>query len=180
MKEETGYHVVTEKPMYKGQVVIFDGKHYNGVYNRVMTCKIIIDGEDVSGDLAGFIKLDLEKWSKVTYRELSLEKVRNEEFLQYPSRMACLYTSQTLLEAQQWADFFTEIGRDVFSIVKLRVNGRIFSGDACNCFDGVSDESKNHPKSRNYWRMDKHNERPVIETLVDGMLTVEDILEVFK
>ncbi len=39
MKQETVYHVVTEKPMHKGQVIIFNEGHHNGVYNRVMTCK---------------------------------------------------------------------------------------------------------------------------------------------
>lgn len=180
MKLEVVYHVVTERPMYEGQVIVFDGEHHNGVYDRVITCKRILDGENVTGDLADFIKNDLEKWSKVTYRELSLEAVRNNEFSQYPSRMACLYTSQTLFEAQQWAKFFKQIGRDVFSIVRLKVNGRVFSGDACNCFDGVSDESENHSKSRNYWMIGNHNENPVIETLVDGEITVEKIIEDFK
>lgn len=171
------YHVVTEKPMQIGQKIIFDGNHHNGVYHRVMTCKKIIDGENVEGDMADLIKSDLDKWAKVAYRELALEKVREEEFSQYPSRMACLYTSQTLAKAQDWAKFFKEIGRDVYSIVRLRVNGRLFSGDACNCFDGVADEITNIQKARHYWNMDVKNERPVIETIVDGEIIVEEIIE---
>lgn len=99
MQSISVYHVVTEKPMYKGQQIIFDDTHYNGVYNRVMMFKKISEGEEVAGDLAEFIKRDLEKWSKVTFRELALEKIRIREFPQYPSRMACLYTSRTLAEA---------------------------------------------------------------------------------
>ncbi|BCN30832.1 DUF2441 domain-containing protein [Anaeromicropila herbilytica] len=179
-EEATVYHVVTERPMYEGQSIVFDDEHHNSVYHRVMTCKRILAGENVTGDLADFIRTDLDKWSKVTYRELSLEKVRKEEFPQYPSRMACLYTSQTLNEAKQWAKFFEEIGRNVFSIVKLKVNGSIFSGDACNCFDGVSEESVNDLKSRNYWRIARLYDNPVIETLVNGEILVDKIIEEYR
>ncbi|NLP33916.1 MAG: hypothetical protein GX359_01830 [Clostridiales bacterium] len=37
------YHVVTEKPMIIGQKFVFDDNNHNGVYNRVITCKKIID-----------------------------------------------------------------------------------------------------------------------------------------
>lgn len=174
------YHVVTEKPMYPGQRIVFDHTHHNGVYSRVMMFKKIFEGEEVDGDLADFIKLDLEKWSKVAFRELALEKIRIEEFPQYPSRMACLYTSQTLDEAREWAQFFKQIGREVYSIVKLSVNGRAFLGDACNCFDGVIDELENISKARVYWENKIKNERAVIETLVDGDIVVEEIIEEYR
>ena len=178
MQEISVYHVVTEKPMYLGQHIIFDGTHHNGVYHRVMTYKkMIIDGEKVSGELADLIRTDINKWGKVARRELALEKVREGEFPQYPSRMSCLYTSQTLEEARDWAKFFKEIGREVYSIVKLRVNGRAFTGDACNCFDGSEDETNNIEKARHYWQMDLKNEKPVFETIVDGDIVVEEMIE---
>lgn len=94
------YHVVTERPMQLGQIIVFDEHHHNGVYERIMTCKKILDGENVHNDLAYMIRSDLNRWSATTYRELSLEKVRQEEFDNYPSRLACLYTSQQLNEAE--------------------------------------------------------------------------------
>jgi hypothetical protein len=177
MKELYVYHVVTEEHMVLGQRITFDHKHTNGVYKRVATCKQIIDGEDIKGDLADFIKSDMNKWSSVTYRELALEKVRQCEYPNYPSRMACLYTSRTLEEARRWADYFKRIGRKVYSIVKLKVVGNVFDGDACNCFDGTSDEEYCIKKARHYWRSDLENDNPIIETLVDGEITVVDIIE---
>lgn len=174
------YHVATEKPMYPGQKIIFDHTHHNGVYDRVMMFNKILEGEEVEGDLAEFIKSDLEKWGKVAFRELALEKIRIEEFPEYPSRMACLYTSESLDEARKWAQFFKQIGRDVYSIVKLRVNGKVFSGDACNCFDGVIDEVENLPKARIYWENSTENESPIIETLIDGDIVVEEVIEDYK
>jgi hypothetical protein len=170
------YHVVTERPMSLGQIIIFDEEHYNGVYSRVMTCKKIIDGEKIDGDLAEYIQSDLNKWAKVTFRELALEKVRSEEYPNFPSRMACLYTSRAFDEAEKWSEFFQRIGRKVYSIVKLRVDGNIFDGDACNCFDGTEIEAENIEKARHYWEMDILNEKPIIETLVNGSIYVDEII----
>lgn len=93
--------------MHQGRRIIFDDTYHNGVYNRVMMFKKVFEGEEVEGDLAKLIKSDLEKWGEVAFRELALEKIRREEFPQYLSRMACLYSSRTLAEAQEWDRFFT-------------------------------------------------------------------------
>ncbi|GFP75447.1 DUF2441 domain-containing protein [Clostridium fungisolvens] len=174
------YHVVTEKPMKLGQKILFDENNHNGVYNRVMTFKRIVEGEDVHGEIADLIKSDLDKWGKVAYRELALEEVRREEYCNYPSRLACLYTSRTLEEAKKWAQFFKNAGREVYSIVKLKVQGNVFDGDACNCFDGTKNKEDNSEKARHYWGLDIENHNPVIETLVDGEITVDEIIEDFQ
>ena len=178
MKEHI-YHVVTERPMTLHQKIIFDEDHHNGVYHRVTTFMRIRNGDDAQGELADFIRSDMQRWKKVALRERALEKVRMELFPRYPSRMACLYTSRTLEEAEKWAKFFQELKRNVYSIVKLSVSGRIFDGDACNCFDGTDDEVENREKALRYWYNDVINEKPVIETLVDGEIVVEEIVRAF-
>lgn len=180
MEETYVYHVVTEKPMSLGKKILFDENNHNGVYNRVMTFKRIIDGEAVSGAISDFIKSNLDKWGKVAYRELALERVRREEYNNYPSRLACLYTSRALEEAKKWAQFFKDVGRNVYSIVRLKVQGNVFDGDACNCFDGTKNQEDNIEKARHYWKIDIKNENPVIETLVDGEITVVEIVENFQ
>lgn len=172
---EQVYHTVTERPMESGQKIIFDQGHHNGVYNRVTTFKKIIDGEKIHGELADLIRSDMDNWGQVAYRELALEKVRAEEYPDYPSRMSCLYTSRTFEEARRWAEFFDRIGRKVFSVVKLSVDGNIFDADACNCFDGTG-TAEDIFKARLYWQCAK-TEKPVIETLVDGIITVEMVWE---
>lgn len=174
------YHVVTDRPVEPGQIILFDDIHHNGVYDRVMTFLKILSGESAEGAVAELIRADMKRWSEVAYRELALEQIRNEQFPDYPSRMACLYSSRTLEEAKSWAQFFKEIGRSVLSIVKLRAAGRIFDGDACNCFQGTSDEKDNLEKAIRYWRNDVVNEKPVIETLIDGEITVEEIIVDFR
>ena len=176
MKTEYVYHVVTERPMELGQKLIFDQQHHNGVYHRVTAFKALLCGEPVEEKLVRLLQADMDKWSKVAYREMALEKIRKEYFPTYPSRMACLYTSRTLQEAQSWAKFFQDIGRDVYSIVRLKAGGGFFDGDACNCFDGVPNEVENLEKAWHYWKKDCSNEKPVIETLIDGEITVEEII----
>ena len=106
-----------------------------------------------------------------------LEQVRLEQFPHLPSRMACLYTSRTLEEAQSWAGFFRKLGRKVYSIVLLEVDGAVFDADACNCFDGIGDESDLLNALR-YWK-NAPTEKPVIETIINGTITVKELIETY-
>lgn len=47
----------------------------------------------------------------------------------------------------------------------------------CNCFDGTEDENDNIKKARNYRNMNVGNENPIMETLVDGEITVVETLD---
>lgn len=173
------YHVVTEKPMYVGQKIIFDSAHTNGVCKRVLQFQKIQRGEAVEKDFERLFSQDFEKWKKVCLRELAMEKVRKEFFPQLPSRLACLYTSRTLEQAREWAQFFKDCNRNVFSIVLLCVEGNTFDVDACGCFDGSDDEKANEEKALLYWQNKSENENSVIETLADGEITVLEIIEDF-
>ena len=94
MKKLILYHVVTEKPMYIGQNIRFDRKHYNGVWQRVNEKTNIVN--DVYNCPDNYKNTILEHHTSVALRELALEKVRANKFPNYPSRMACLYVSKTL------------------------------------------------------------------------------------
>ena len=176
MTEHIVYHVVTERPMTKGQHILFDGEHHNGVYARVMDK--LPQVEEIYARPADFEGKELEHHAAVALRELAMEQVREKEFPQYPSRMACLFVSETLAEAEDWAAFFAnDCHRPTYHIVKLIVRGRIFAGDACNCFDGSPDRERNLALAENYWRNGPNDEgRPVKELLVDGDIEVAEIV----
>ena len=171
------YHVVTERPMALGQTILMDADHPNGVCRRVRAWEQHMHGATADDETARLIASDPERWAKVARRELAMEQVRREHFPRLPSRLACLYTSRTLEQAQSWADFFRKIGRTVYSIVLLEVDGSVFDADACNCFDGVGDESDLESALR-YWQ-NAHTEQPVIETLAGGKLTVKEIIKTY-
>ena len=166
------YHVVTERPMYLGQKIVFDDNHHSGVFERINKEKDKIDkvynGQNIE------MTDDLQK----ALREYELEEVRKNEYPQYPSRLSCLYISNSLEEAEFWYNIFIEQGRPTFQIVKVEVEGSVFTGDAWNCFKGTDDKEKNMELARKYWKNEKNerNEKPIIETLVDGTISIIEII----
>lgn len=162
--------------MVKGQHILFDSEHHNGVYARVMDKLDLV--ERIYAAPAVYEGVELEHHTAVALRELAMEEVRARAFPQYPSRMACLFVSETLGEAEDWAAFFAnDCRRPTYHIVKLIVRGRLFAGDACNCFDGTPDKARNLALAENYWRVGPNGEgRPVKELLADGDIEVAEIV----
>lgn len=175
MESITAYHVVTDRPMTVGQHIIFDETHHSGVYARVMALKDTAD--DVYAHPENY-PLPLEHHLDVALRELAMEEVRREKYPQYPSRMACLYVSRELEESRRWGEFFACIGRPTYAIVELKITGRVFVGNACNCFDGTPDKAANLKKAERYWQNQPNTEDGEIwEMLADGDIEVARIVE---
>lgn len=169
------WHVISDRPMTVGQRIVFDEENRSGVWQRVMALR------DAAADALAHPEnypLPLEHKLDVALRELAMEEVRQKEFPQYPSRMACLYVSEEEASARQWKDYFASLGRPVFGVAKLEVNGRCFVGDAANCFDGVTDQQQNLRLARHYWQNlpNDENRPPIRELLVDGDIRVLEIL----
>lgn len=129
------YHVVTESPMKLGQVIVFDESQHSGVYKRVYN--LFDKVEDIYNNPKKYKNVEFDHHTKVALRELALEEVRKKFYSNYPSRLASLYVSKTLEDAEKWYDYFISIGRPVYQIVKVSVDGKSFTGNACNCFDGT-------------------------------------------
>ena len=174
MKEFYAYHVVTEQPMRIGQHIVFDENNHNGVFQRVNEKLELV--HDIYASLEKYKGVKLEHHTSVALRELALEKVRVEKYSNYPSRMACLYVSKTLDEAEKWFDYFISLGRPTFQIVKLKINGNVFYGDAEKCFDGKLTEKENLVLAERYWENKDFNESTIIEMLVDGDIEVVEIM----
>ena len=174
------YHVVTERPMYVGQQIVFDvfdEGHHSGVYQRVYDKMDIVN--DIYSNPNKYNVDKLEHHTSVALRELALEEVRQKKYPQYPSRLACLYVSKTLEEADNWAKFFTEIGRPTYHIVKLDVSGNCFIGDAEKCFNGQLSKAENLKLAEIYWdnKVDISDKQTVCEMLVNGQITVVEIVK---
>ena len=175
MGEMIAYHVVTDKPMQLGQHIVFDATHHSGVYQRVYEKRDIV--KDIYSHTEKYDAETLEHHTRVALRELALEKVRVQKYPYYPSRLGCLYVSKSIDEAKKWADLFVRLGRPTYSIVKLKIVGNIFEGDANNCFDTTLYESENLLLAERYWKNlpSQQNEKPIKEILVDGDIEVMEI-----
>lgn len=175
MAELIAYHVVTEKPMHKGQHIVFDEIHHNGVWKRVNEKLDIVN--DIYNNPEKHKNIELEHHISVALRELALEKVRVNKYPNFPSRMACLYVSKTLEEAEKWFDYFVNLERPTFQIVKLKVNGNVFYGDAEKCFEGRLTENENLILAEKYWENKDFDKSSILEMLVDGNIEVVEIVK---
>lgn len=171
------YHVVTEKPMKLGQVIVFDEKNHSALYDRVYNLLEKIN--DIYSNPSKYQDDELDHHTKVALRELALEEVRKNKYPNYPSRLASLYVTSTKEEAESWYNYFISLGRDVYQIVKVSVDGNTFTGDACNCFDGTIDKDYNLLEAEIYWegKDNTKGEKPVYETIVDGKIKVIEIIK---
>lgn len=171
------YHTVTERPMYLGQHILFDENHQSGVYERVMDKLAII--QDIYSNPEKYHGTELEYPVVVALRELALEEVRKQLYPDYPSRMSCLYVSETLEEAVRWADFFISLGRPVFQIVMLKITGSKFTGDASKCFYATVNKNENLESAKQYWenRAPLPDKPQINEILVSGNIEVIKIVK---
>ena len=165
--------IYLEKPMVLGQEMVFDELRHNFIYKKIDKYR-------------GKVKRVYEKKLKVedeelkkALREFALEEVREKEFPKYPSRFSSLHVSRTLKEAEVWYDLYRSQGKKTYQIVKIETNGRVFTGDAWNVFDGTANKEENIELARNYWTNGKNSvgEEPVYETLVDGKIKVIEIVK---
>lgn len=171
------YHVVTDRPMYLGQQIIFDEEHHSGVYQRVHEKIDIV--KDIYANPNKYNAETLEHHTSVALRELALEEVRQKKYPHYPSRMGCLYVSKSFEEADNWAKFFSKIGRPVYNIIKVEVDGNCFVGDATKCFKGQLSKEENLRLAEIYWKSqaDTSNQEAICEMLVNGKITVFEIVK---
>lgn len=171
------YHVVTDRPMYVGQHIIFDEEHHNGVYQRVYERLDVVNDIYINPD--HYDEDKLEHHTSVALRELALEEIRQKYYPQFPSRMGCLYVSKTYEEAEKWGDFFAQIGRPTYNIVKLDIEGNFFVGDATKCFKGRLNKEENLKSAETYWQceVNEENQQEICEVLVNGDITVIEIVK---
>lgn len=174
------YHVVTEKPLFVGQKIKFNENSQSGVYKRVMEHKKIV--EDIYANPNNYDINKLEHHTKVALRELAMEKVRLKKYSSLPSRLSSLYVSTNIEDAINWANYFISLGRNVYQIVLLKVDGNRFTGDAHNCFDGTLDELENLKLAEHYWKNEKNikGQEPLLETLVNGDIEVVEIIKDYQ
>ena len=171
------YHVVTEKPLELGQELIFDDTHHNNVYNRVHKLKDKVN--DIYQNPNQYKNINLDHHLKVALRELALEEVRKKNYPKDPSRLASLYVSQTLEEAEKWYKIFIDLKRPTYAIVKVEVDGQIYIGDSWNCFEGTINQENNLKLAKRYWSSKKNQlgKEPIIEVLVNGKIKVIEIVK---
>ena len=85
-------------------------------------------------------------------------------------------------ESRNWAEYFIGLGRPTFSIVKVKVTGKHFIGDATKCFDGTVHKEENLRMAEKYWENGPNppEEPPIHEYLVSGDIEIVEIIQEFQ
>lgn len=188
------YHIVTRNKMNLGQIIIFDENQKNTLYRFFFEREQLnAKGEDFIQILYGHYtnegmninkenaKVAIEYVGQTirAVREVIVEMVRLQEYQEYPSRLSCLYAAKSYEDALKWKELFDSYNRKVLQIVKLRVIGNYFEGDA-NLLpkeDGVPFSQKIE-QAREYWKGNVKNELP--ELLINGKIEVVEIIDNFS
>ncbi|MEK5482741.1 MULTISPECIES: DUF2441 domain-containing protein [unclassified Viridibacillus] len=188
------YHIVTRNKMSMGQIINFDKNQKNTLYSFFFEREQLNSkGEDFIKILYGHYTnegLNISKENAevaIKYvgqtiraiREVLVEMVRLQEHPEYPSRLSCLYAAKSYEDALKWKEIFDSYNRNVLQIVKLRVIGNYFEGDA-NLLpkeDGVPFSQKIE-QAREYWKGNVKNE--LTELLINGTIEVVEIVDDFS
>ncbi|KMY32069.1 hypothetical protein ACZ11_07865 [Lysinibacillus xylanilyticus] len=188
------YHIVTRNKMSTGQIINFDKSQKNTLYSFFFEKEQLNSkGEDFIKILYGHYTnegLNISKENAeiaIKYvgqtiraiREVIVEMVRLQEHPEYPSRLSCLYAAKSYEDALKWKEIFDSYNRNVLQIVKLRVSGNYFEGDA-NLLpkeDGVPFSQKIE-QAREYWEGNVKNE--LTEVLINGKIEVLEIIDDFS
>ena len=89
--------------------------------------------------------------SAMITRKLMLEEVRKELNPNLPSRLKCLYVCKTKKEIKDWINIFSRTNKKDFQIVKLRLNGNIFIGDASFILRQNISLNRKKKQAKMYW-----------------------------
>ncbi|MED3804151.1 DUF2441 domain-containing protein [Lysinibacillus xylanilyticus] len=188
------YHIVTRNKMSTGQIINFDKSQKNNLYSFFFEKEQLNSkGEDFIKILYGHYTNEGLSISKenaeiaIKYvgqtiraiREVIVEMVRLQEHPEYPSRLSCLYAAKSYEDVLKWKEIFDSYNRNVLQIVKLRVSGNYFEGDA-NLLpkeDGVPFSQKIE-QAREYWKGNVKNE--LTEVLINGKIEVLEIIDDFS
>ena len=184
------YHLVTRKPMYKGQKIDFGSHDKNRLYyfflengfsdlkERTLDQAINeLNSKPEENEIA-FLKNAFDHSAKAI-REVITEMVRLEYFPDMPSRFECLYGTDDLNSLAQWQKIFSSYNREVIQIVNLETSGKIFKGNAA-----LLPSIENKPflekieQAKKYWSSPSEN--TLSEVLIGGGITVTEIMEDFQ
>lgn len=187
IKDETYYHINTGQNLQVGDILEI-GKRFNNFYYEIYNIEHLKNGKDanrylidmkkgknlvLNNDIANLIFKTVNDSAMIT-RELMFEEVRKELNPNLPSRLKCLYVCKTKKEIKDWINIFRRTNKKDFQIVKLKLTGSIFVGDASFILRQNISLNRKNEQAKMYWNGEKKDK--INEYLFVGTAVVEDIL----
>jgi len=138
------YHANSNSPLKVGDILKFDVNTKNKMYEQVYNTEYKLNDMDANSIIIDkkrnhttVLNIDELKVIGSTVnsdafilRELALESVRKEKYSNYPSRLSCLYLTEKIEDAINWASVLKRNQKECKQILTLEVSGDTY------CFDG--------------------------------------------
>lgn len=182
------YHINTKNKFNIGDIINC-GDKYNNFYYEVYDSEYLLEGKDANETLINKRKNkdyninDLEEFKLIfntinndsfVTRELIFEEVRKEINEKLPSRFKSLFVCESMEEINKWLDIFKRTDKKDYQIVKLELNGRVFTGDASFILRQNISLNKKRDLAKRYWSCEKLDN--LNETLFEGTAVVKEIV----
>jgi hypothetical protein len=108
-------------------------------------------------------------------RELIFEEVRKEYYSDLPSRLRGLFVCSNLDRIEEWLNIFKRTNKRPIQVLKLKLNGNIFIGDASFILRQNKSLNYKTEQAKKYWNGDKINN--IEEIIFEGMAEVIEIVK---
>lgn len=198
VKDEILYQVATDRNYKVGDILTFNKDIPNGQYQRVFSNDFRLDEIRPSDEMYRVAKRKLKKFKSkddiysiahilesydVAIKEIALEEVRKNHFSNLPSRLHCMYLSQSkeiaLKNMQNMANNKEKLGKH-FQTVAVKLNGIIFK--AGRTYVSREGQSYNYYKQKafEYWNQNNLLDEEVKEILFEGQAEIIEIVGEIK
>lgn len=162
--DEIYYHINAGQNLQIGDILKI-GKRFNNFYYEIYNTEHLEKGKDanqylinmkkeknlvLNNDTANLVFKTINDGAMIT-RELMFEEVRKELNSNLPSRLKCLYVCKTKKEIKDWINIFSRTNKKDFQIVKLKLTGKIFIGDASFILRQNISLNKKKEQAKMYW-----------------------------
>ena len=191
VKDVILYQVATDRNYKVGDIINF-GDDYNGQGNRIYNSKFN-NGKDAYHKV-GFKYADSKKILKnkslvvqmakslsesdFVLRELAAEEVRKEKYSECPSRLKCMFLSESRdVVLENLKMFYTRGSGSHFQAVAVKLEGKLFyarsrglqrNGVSYGEYLKIADE---------YWSQDQNSNEKVKEILFEGKAEIVEIID---
>ena len=164
------------------------GEKFNNFYYEIYNTEHLKDEKDanehlinmrkeqnliLNNDTSNLIFQTVNDDAMIT-RELMFEEVRKEEYTDLPSRLKCLYVCKTKKEMNDWINIFNRTNKKDFQLLKLKLTGKIFVGDASFILRQNISLNRKKEQAKMYWSGKKKDN--INEYLFVGTAVVEEVL----
>lgn len=143
VNKEIFYHANSGDELSIGDEIIFDSNTHNKMYDEVYNNEYKLNKMDANELLINKkrdkeLALTEEEFNLIfrtinndafVMRELALEEVRKNKYIDYPSRLNCLYVTKEKEDAVEWSNILKRNKKRCKQVLTLECTGELFIGD---------------------------------------------------